>query len=177
VTAKVGGGDGATLFPFEATARSHDGGQTWTTYDVAAVDGERAYTSGQVVLSDGRLLVLLTSWSDDRRSRPGPRHHGLWVSDGDDWSRFTPYDEASFLPPPGPPPAGGRLAELSWQASLGADPQRGGVIWLQGWDDRLYVSSDAARTFRAIPARPAGPPAASAAARSSPTIRSGSSAE
>lgn len=33
VRALVGGGDGATLFPFGKAARSTDDGRTWTTYD------------------------------------------------------------------------------------------------------------------------------------------------
>jgi len=144
------GGDGATLFPFEKASRSTDGGESWTTYDVERVDGETGYLNGGVVLSDGRLLVLLGSWSGDRlrpSRRPSRTHHGLWVSEGDDWGSFTPW-EPSYSPPLVPTVDG-------WHpvTSLEATWWRGEVIWSVTSSGLLYVSTDDARTFTAIPAR------------------------
>ena len=147
VVGVVGGGDGATLFPFERTARSTDGGDTFTTVDVPLSHGARAYGSGFVVLADGRLLALLDHWSDDRSGRPGPGHHGLWVSSGDDWSLYAPT-ESRFRPALGRAPRG-----FSPLVSLAASGQHGGVIWVQTWDDRVYASTDSARTFREVRSR------------------------
>jgi hypothetical protein len=142
------GGDGATLFPFERTSRSTDGGETWTTYDVARVDDELAYLNGGVVLSDGRLLVLLGSWSNDRPHRPSNIHHGLWVSEGDDWGRFTPW-EPTYSPPLDPTADGWHTASsLETSAWSGQD-----VIWSVTSSGQLYVSTDDGGTFTAIPAR------------------------
>jgi hypothetical protein len=149
--ARVGGHDGATLFPFEKVARSTDDGVTWTTYDVPKIGGERAYVSGGVVLRDGRHLALLGSWSGDRRHHPGVQHHGLWVSDGDDWSSYVPV-EPVFEPALTPAP-GRVLTEWSSLDSLQVSPTGGGVIWATSWDDRLYTSVDGARTFTEIAAR------------------------
>ena len=141
------GGDGATLFPFERTARSTDGGETWVTYDVARVDDERAYLNGGVVLSDGRLLVLLGNWSDDRPRRPSGIHHGLWVSEQDDWSSFAPW-EPTYSPPLEPTADGWHPASsLEASAWSGQD-----VIW-SVTSSGLYVSTDDGQSFRAIPAR------------------------
>lgn len=155
VRALVGGGDGATLFPFQATARSTDGGRTWTTFEVPRVDGERGYLAGEVVLPDGRLLVMVADWSGDRRDRPSRRHHGLWVSDEADWSSFSPYRPASTPPPSEVArgedlPLAGRWSSLE---GLSVDAASG-VMWVETQDDRLHVSTDGARTFREIPARP-----------------------
>ncbi|WP_344150570.1 sialidase family protein [Nocardioides koreensis] len=141
VVGVIGGGDGATLFPFMRTARSTDGGSTFTTVDVPASQGARAFGSGFVVLADGRLLALLDHWSDDRAGRPSDRWHGLYASAGRDWSAYTPV-RPDFTPEPGPAPRG-----FSPLVSLEADPARGGVIWTRTWDGRLYVSTDGARTF------------------------------
>lgn len=151
VSALVGGGDGATLFPFQKVARSSDDGATWTTYDVPEIGGERAFTSGEVVLPDRRLLVLLGSWSGDRRNHPGQQHHGLWMSTGHDWSTYRPVQPV-FKPTLRPPP-GGWLAAWSSLDSLWASSTDGGVIWAQTWDNRLYASIDGARSFAEVPAR------------------------
>ena len=145
--AVLGGGDGATLFPFEKTARSTDGGDTWTVVDVAHPEGVMPYVEGGVVLPDSRLLTLVAHWSDDRLHRPSDRPHGLMVSAGDDWSRFTPLD-ARFTPaldPPGTP---------GWTriASIGVTPGEPPVIWVTTDDGRRYVSVDGARTFRSVTA-------------------------
>jgi hypothetical protein len=147
VVGVVGGGDGATLFPFSRTARSTDGGDTFTTVDVPLTHGARAYGSGFVVLAHGRLLALLDHWSDDRSGRPGPGHHGLWVSDGDDWATYATA-EPRFRPALGTAPRG-----FSPLVSLAASVPHGGVIWVQTWEDRVYVSTDSARTFREVRSR------------------------
>lgn len=116
VSALVGGGDGATLFPFQKVARSSDDGATWTTYDVPHLGGERAFTSGEVVLPDGRLLALLGSWSGDRRNQPGLQHHGLWISIGHDWSTYRPV-EPVFDPPFAHPRADGSPRGRRWSPS------------------------------------------------------------
>jgi hypothetical protein len=141
------GGDGATLFPFEQTARSTDGGESWTTYDVERVDDEVAYLNGGVVLSDGRLLVLLGNWSNDRPHRPSSIHHGLWVSEGDDWGRYAPW-EPTYSPPL-------EATADGWHpvTSLEATWWRREVIWSITSSGLLYVSTDDARTFTVIPAR------------------------
>lgn len=151
VSALMGGGDGATLFPFQKVARSVDGGSTWTSYDVSEVGGERGFVNGAVVLPDGRLLALLGAWSGDRRNRPSSQHHGLWVSAGDDWSSYRPIEPV--VTPAPRPPSGGYLAAWSSRESLWASPARGGVIWVQSWDDRLYVSVDGADSFAEVAAR------------------------
>jgi hypothetical protein len=146
--ARVLGGDGATLFPFERTARSTDGGRTWTTFDVDEVDGQRAYVTGSVVLADGRQLVNLTNWSGDRRHRPSKVHHGLWISDGDDWGSFAPYE------PPFDPPIDKKPQEWPAYSSLEATVSpSGSVIWTSLPDGQLYVSTDDGVTFTRIPAR------------------------
>jgi hypothetical protein len=144
------GGDGATLFPFERTMRSTDGGDTWTASDVPMTHGQRAYVTGQVVLSDRRLLVLLANWSGDRGGRPSALHHGLWISDGQNWGHFAPW-KPRFTP-------GLEPTERGWSPlqSLGASTSdTGGVIWVLT-ANKLYVSVDEAQTFGAIPARPGG---------------------
>jgi hypothetical protein len=147
VRAVSGGSDGATLFPFEAMARSTDGGVTWRTYDVARVDDARAYSSGEVVLPDGRVLALLDHWSDDRNGHPSDRPHGLYASSGDDWSHYSPYP-ATFRPALKPAPRGWPPVQ-SLQASAG----RGGVVWMTTYDGLVYASTDGARTFREIRVR------------------------
>jgi hypothetical protein len=145
--AVLGGSDGATLFPFEKAARSTDGGESWTVFDVAQPGDVMSYAAGGVVLSDSRLLTLVSHWSDDRADRPTDRPRGLIVSAGDDWSRFTPI-ETRFTPAlTSPKPA--------WSAieSIGAMPGEHPVIWVTTYDNRLYISVDDARTFRGTPAR------------------------
>ncbi len=143
VHAVVGGGDGATLFPFEQVSR------LWSWDDVGVFrvehpDGVMGYSSGSVVLSDARILTLLADWSDDTLKRPSPRHHGLWASDGENWATYAPTEPA-FSPPLVDPPDGeSPLTTVS--ASVDPDP----VIWVQTWDHRVYVSTDDAATFTEI---------------------------
>ena len=139
VDAVAGGGDGATLFPFEQVAR------LWSPDDVSAYrveeqDGATGFASGAVVLSDGRVLALLADSSDDRGS-PSSRHHGLWVSDGDNWASYTPLEPV--FSPPLPAPTAGTPPLRALAASVDPDP----VIWVQTSDDRVYVSTDDAATF------------------------------
>ncbi|WP_181310784.1 hypothetical protein [Nocardioides campestrisoli] len=152
IRAVIGGGDGATLFPFEAVARSKDHGMTWQRFDVPRFDGEMGYVSGQAVLPDGRLLVLLQSFSGDRLDMPSSRHHGLWVSLGDDWSSYEPL-RPRFTPQVATRRGDGSFTGNYLFNNLGASPGDGGVVWAATWDDRLYVSTDGAASFREIPAR------------------------
>lgn len=147
IDAVVAGGDGATLLPFEKVARSTDGGAHWRVATLPRFDGEMAYTSGAVVTADGRLLALLDHFSDDRRNDPGPRDHGLWVSEDGDWSSYRPLSPR-MVPEPEPSP-GGWGTVVSLDASRAPDP----LIWLTTWDHRLYVSTDGGASFREIPAR------------------------
>lgn len=148
IEAVVAGGDGATLLPFGAVARSADGGD-WESYVVPLTHGDQAYTAGSVVLPDGRLLVLLDAWSSDRGwTRPGPEHHGLWVSARRDWARYTPYR----------PPFSPKLAASDRIASIDARPgvsRRAphGLLFATTRENRLYVSTDGAHTFHEVRAR------------------------
>lgn len=143
----VFGGDGATLFPFERVARSTNAGATWTNFELPRLDNERAYSSGHVVTSEGRLLALLDHFSDDRAGRPSDRWHGLYASDRFDWSSYTPMDP-EFSPELAATPQGWSPI-VSLQASSDPDP----VIWVTTWDRLLYVSTDDGARFRQIPAR------------------------
>lgn len=76
----VDGSDGATLFPFDAV-RTLEDADSWSVVKQPA--GERAYLElPPAVLPDGRLLLDVQGFSDDR---PG----GLWVSDGADWASYS----------------------------------------------------------------------------------------
>lgn len=142
------GADGATLFPFARTARSTDDGRTWTTFEVSKVDGEQAFVNGVVVLADGRLLVSLNNWSGDKRGRPSKVHHGLWISDGDDWGTFAPY-EPTFSPT-----LEATIQEWPAYQSLAATRSPSGpAIWTSSPEGLLYVSTDDGYTFTEIPAR------------------------
>jgi hypothetical protein len=141
------GGDGATLFPFERVARSSDDGETWNDVEVDLGVEPQGYLNGGVALADGRLLVLVGGFSDDRPGRPSGRHHGLWASDGPDWSSYRPvgptYDP-SLRQRPGAYPA---------ITSLQATSEGGPVIWSTTTDGLLYVSTDDGDTFTRTPAR------------------------
>ncbi len=147
VFAVAAGGDGATLFPFQRVVVSPDGGASWQRFDVSPFEGEMAYSSGHVVTSDGRLVALLDHFSDDRPNRPSERHHGLWSSEGTNWSSYRPLSPR--MTPPLEASPSGWAGIVSIGASAGADP----LIWVTTWDHRLYVSTDDVRTFQEIPAR------------------------
>lgn len=123
-------------------AYSHDPPR-WQVYDVAPIDGVIAYHYGAVGLPDGRLLVLLEHFSDDRANAPADRPHGLWVSDGFNWTTYAPH-EASFTPPLDTTRAWGPFVDLQVAE---------GVISVRTWDNKLYVSVDGAASFREIAAR------------------------
>lgn len=148
--AQEGGHDGATLIPFERLMRSVDGA-AWERFDVPKTDGQQAYTAGQVVLPNGRLLALLNAWSRDGRHRSSTVWHGLWISDGDDWSSYRPWRPRFFPDLPAGTAPWGPLESIG----AAVDPRQtgGGIVWVTTID-RVYVSTDGARTFREIPARP-----------------------
>lgn len=142
--AMVGGGDGATLLPFEAAARLE--GTRWLRYDVPRVSGELAYVEGAVVLPDGRLLALLDHWSGDRGRHLSTPHHGLWVSDGGDWGSYAPY-RPRFVP------ARSAIGKSAFpMADLGGTSGPSGVVFVRSGDS-FYVSRDG-RVFRQAPTRP-----------------------
>lgn len=144
----VGGGDGATLLPFDVVARSTHGGR-WRAYVVPRTHGDRAYDDGDLVLPDGRLLVLLDAWSSDRGpARPGPEHHGLWTSAGDDWASYAPYRPV-FSPVLG---AADAVAGVEGRPAAGSEAPSGLVVATTR-ANLLYVSTDGARSFRRIRAR------------------------
>lgn len=143
----AGGGDGATLFPFQRVVRSTDAGATWRRFDVSLFGGERGYSSGHVVAPGGRLLVLLDHFSGDRPHRPSARHHGLWSSRGDDWSSYRPV-RVRLGPDQDPGPDGWPVI-----VTLGASADPDPVLWVTTWDHRAYVSLDRARTFREVRVR------------------------
>lgn len=142
----LGGGDGATLFPFQKVAVSQEY-DDWSVVALPRFGGEMAYTSGGVVLADGRLLVLLDHFGDDRAGRPSDRHHGLWISRSGDVGSYRPF-EPRFVPPL-TRPAGGWGPLVGIGASLRPDP----VIHVSTWDHRVYASTDGGRTFREIDVR------------------------
>lgn len=148
IRAFVGGGDGATLLPFQAVARSRQGGP-WQAYVVPQTHGDQAYDEGDLVLPDGRFLVLINAWSSDRGpTKPGPEYHGLWVSAGEDWAKYTPY-HPSFSPALGP---SDQVASI--QAEPGASRQAPhGFVVATTRENRVYVSTDGAQTFQEIRAR------------------------
>ena len=141
--AALGGGDGATLFPFERVAASEEY-DDWSVQPLPRFGGATAYVSGAVLLRNGRLLVLLDHFSDDRAGRPSDRHHGLWVSRGSGLGRFAPTP-ARFTPGLTEPEDGWNpLVGLG--ASLSPDP----VIYVSTWDQRVYVSTDGGLRFREL---------------------------
>jgi hypothetical protein len=115
--------------PFRRVARAGEEPQ-----DV--VEPARAQVSGAVVLADGRLLTALTV-----RGRGG-----LWVSDGDDWTRSAP-SEATFSPP-----LGRRSGSYGDVVRLQADADQQ-LVWLTTWEQRVYVSADDGATFEEVDVR------------------------
>ncbi|MXG89735.1 hypothetical protein [Nocardioides flavescens] len=128
-TVSVDGADGATVPPFRRVARDGEAPQ-----DV--VEPARAQVSGAVVLADGRLLTALTV-----RGRGG-----LWVSDGDDWTRSAP-SEATFSPP-----LSQRRGAYGDVVRLEADADQQ-LVWLTTWEQRVYVSADDGETFEEVDVR------------------------
>lgn len=141
-TLLVEGGDGATLFPFDALQELGEDG----TFHRTPVGGDpRAYVGPQVVLADGTLLSAVEAWSDSSGPRTGTEP-GLYASDGDDWSTlrrvrsgapyedpWTPIDLLEVL-------VDGESVTLVARAP-------------DGDDQAAYSSTDGGRTWRAMPAR------------------------
>lgn len=148
IRAFVAGGDGATLLPFQAVARSVDGG-SWRGYVVPKTHGDQSYVEGQLVLPDGRFLALLDAWSSDRgRKHLGPEYHGLWVSAGDDWATYVPF-RPRFRP---------ALRGSDAVSSIEAQPTVGrqaphGLVVATTRDNLAYVSEDGGQTFHSVRAR------------------------
>jgi hypothetical protein len=124
-------------------ARSEDGFATGTYTRVSQARGIRSVAPR---LTDGRLVAALTAFSDDGRDAPAPRSHGLWVSEGDDWSSMTPY-EPRFVPPL--PVTDGYGPIVSVELSVDPDP----VVLVTLEDGRVYGSPDGVRAFREIAVR------------------------
>jgi hypothetical protein len=76
--------DGATVQLWDRTLRSDDGGRTWTAYE--GVEDPRAVIWGEAVLPDGRLVLDVDGWSDDRARKPSQHPTGLSASA--DWTVF-----------------------------------------------------------------------------------------
>lgn len=144
----VAGGDGATLLPFQAVARSTEGG-TWEGYVVPKSHGDQAYDEGDLVLPDGRFLVFLGAWSSDRSwTKPGPEYHGLWISDGADWAHYTPYS------PRFSPALTASDAVAGIWGQPGASRQAPlGLVVATTRENTLYASTDGAKTFHRVRAR------------------------
>ena len=96
VQAVLEGADGATLFPFLAVHRGDSAG-AWERIEQG--HDPQAYAGPAAVLADGRLLVDVVGWSDDRAGAGSHRPRGPYVSAGGDWSRMSPLepDAASGL--------------------------------------------------------------------------------
>lgn len=144
----VAGGDGATLLPFDAVARSVGGGG-WQGFVIPKTHGDQAYDDGELVLPDGRFLALLNDWSSDRGWRkPGPEYHGLWISAGADWAHYKPFRPA-FAPGLG---ASDAVNSITPQPSAGLHGLKG-LVLATTRSNMLYVSTDGAATFRRVRAR------------------------
>jgi hypothetical protein len=110
--------------------------------------GDQAYDEGDLVLPDGRFLVLLDAWSSDRGRHAGPEYHGLWISNGDDWAHYAPYR-----------PTFTRVLVAS-DAVVGIWTQPGasrqaplGLVVAATRRNLLYVSTDGAENFHLVRAR------------------------
>jgi hypothetical protein len=150
VLAWLVGSDGATLFPFDEVLRSTDGGVTFDSTMMARTT-DTAYVSFGLVLPDSSLLVSLDAWSDDRISKPGRHHHGLYRSAGTDWADLTPVESRY--------PRGTDLELLQsspptimdWAVGNGGD-----VVlwaWAPGINTPMMVSTDSGRTWTESAAR------------------------
>jgi len=137
----IEGSDGATLFPFVAVHRQEAAGGPFTRF--APDSDPRAYISGSAVLPDGRLLIGVESWSDERSSVEAVTRPGLYVSAGDDWSTFeeiavgAPWTELDIF-------------RASWLATTRTEDSV--TIFLAG-DHPAYSSSDGGQTWQAVPGR------------------------
>ncbi|WP_151083166.1 hypothetical protein [Nocardioides cynanchi] len=78
-----------TVFPWERVLRSD--GRTWTSYD--GPSDPTGYIDTSVALPDGRLLMDVGGWSDQRGSRPSVNPLGLWG--GPDWAHPQPLPQGA----------------------------------------------------------------------------------
>ena len=76
VQAVLVGGDGATLFPWLKVLETADGA-AWRSYP--GPHDPTAYVDSPVVQPDGRLLINVETWSDQRAGAPAPRRVGMYV--------------------------------------------------------------------------------------------------
>ena len=137
----IEGSDGSTLFPFVAVHRQEVAGGPFTTFTPDS--DPRAYISGAAVLPDGRLLIGVESWSDERSVVDAVTRPGLYISAGDDWSTFeemamgAPWTELDIFRP-------------SWLATTRTEDAV--TIFLAG-DHPAYSSSDGGQSWQRVPAR------------------------
>jgi hypothetical protein len=138
--------DGATLFPFVATWRSADAGRSWERAipSIEGAAGDTAYISGTVVLPDGRLLVCVEAWSDERRGRPSTHPYGLYVSNGTDWSSFSPVSQ----PTPTDVETGAFVSIVGSEFSGGT-----ARVYLKVGSDRIYATVDAGASWEQVSVR------------------------
>jgi hypothetical protein len=144
----LSGGDGATVLPFGSMHRSRDAGRTWEDLDVGS--DPQAYVGQIVVLPDGRLLVDVVAWSDQRINRMGSRPLGLHVSDGDDWAALLPVATGA------PFDRGDREESPLEVLAMVASPDAVRVFASDASDHRrqeVLVSEDAGETWGASAAR------------------------
>ncbi|TCJ21000.1 hypothetical protein [Nocardioides jejuensis] len=138
----VEGGDGATLFPFDALQELAEDG---TFHRTPMGSDPRAYVGPQVVLADGTLLSSVEAWSDSNGAGTGTPP-GLYASDGDDWTTLrrvrsgAPYDD-----PRTPVDLLDVLVDGESVTLVAGAPA--------GDDQAAYSSTDGGRTWRAMPAR------------------------
>lgn len=103
------------------------------------------------MLPDGRLLVNVQAWSDQRANRPSALPVGLYVSDGSDWSNLSPLTV-------GAPFSSGDSAESDLQL-LDRQVTAGGVaLYAQRIKDgaagnTVYVSYDVGASWEELAAR------------------------
>lgn len=145
----IEGADGATLFPFLRIHRSLDHGASWENLDVRT--DPQAYVGTSAVLTDGRLLVDINAWSDQRPNRPSARPVGLYVSNGSDWSDLSPAAV-------GDPFTAGNSDERDYELlSMDATEEAVAVYAVEIADgvagDELYVSRDAGQTWEELALR------------------------
>jgi len=141
VHAVLVGSDGATLFPWVRLLRSTDG-RAWTV--CPAPDGTTAYVDSPVVLPDGRLLLDVEVWSDQRAGDPAPRPVGLYV--GDDWSAPRPV---TMREPFGASPDRAVMNVLDLAVAA-----RSVTVYAQTDDPTtVYASTDGGSTWQQVAAR------------------------
>ncbi|WP_435742873.1 sialidase family protein [Nocardioides sp. SYSU DS0663] len=149
--AVVEGSDGTTLFPLLRVHRSLDGGATWESFDLRT--DPQAYLGTAAVLPDGRLLVDIQAWSDQRPNQPSAEPVGLHASDGARWSALAPVD----LGDPFAPDPDAHAAPALQVVGMSARPTRVEVLARLLTDDAagdtLFVSRDGGESWEDLAAR------------------------